>query len=250
MSSFSDHFSGVAAAYASYRPRYPAALFTWLAQLAPDRERAWDCGTGSGQAAEGLAAHFGEVAATDPSVAQLANAPRLNGVAYVAMTAEQAALADRTVALVTVAQALHWFNRRNFYREVDRVLRPGGVLAVWSYALAVTEPAIDAILGRFHSETLGPYWPAERSLVDSGYRGIELPYPELWAPPFQMDAEWDLTQLRGYLGTWSAVNRYRAERGADPVPALIRVVAEVWGDPAEKRPIGWPLALRVARKVD
>jgi SAM-dependent methyltransferase len=248
MSSFSDHFSGIAASYASYRPRYPAALFAWLAHLAPDRERAWDCGTGSGQAAEGLSVHFGEVVATDPSVAQLINAPRVDGVTYVATTAEQVALAEGTVALVTVAQALHWFKRGDFYREVDRVLRPCGVLAVWSYALAVTGPDIDAILRRFHGETLGPYWPVERSLVDSGYQGIELPYPELSHPPFRMDVEWDLAQLRGYLTTWSAVSRYRAERAEDPVPAVIRAVAQVWGDPAQKRRIGWPLTLRVARK--
>jgi SAM-dependent methyltransferase len=248
MSAFSDHFSGIAASYASYRPRYPVALFAWLADLAPDRQRAWDCGTGSGQAAEGLAAQFGEVVATDPSVAQLTNAPRVAGVEYVAMTAEQVALADGAVALVTVAQALHWFKRGDFYREVDRVLRPGGVLAAWSYALAVIDPTVDAILGRFHTETLGPYWPAERSLVDSGYRGIELPYPELSHPGFEMEAEWDLGQLAGYLTTWSAVSRYRAERGEDPVPAIVRTMAEAWANPADRRRIRWPLTLRVARK--
>jgi SAM-dependent methyltransferase len=248
MSSFSDHFSGIAGSYASYRPRYPAALFAWLADLAPDRQRAWDCGTGSGQAAEGLAARFGEVVATDPSVAQLTSAPRVAGVEYVAMTAEQVALADGAVALVTVAQALHWFKRADFYREVDRVLRPGGVLAAWSYALAVIDPAVDAILGGFHTETLGPYWPAERSIVDSGYRGIELPYPDLSQPGFEMEAEWDLPQLAGYLTTWSAVSRYRAERGEDPVPAIVRTIAEAWGNPADRRRIRWPLTLRVARK--
>jgi SAM-dependent methyltransferase len=248
MSSFVDHFSGVAASYASYRPRYPAALFAWLAHLAPDREHAWDCGTGNGQAAEGLAPLFREVVATDPSEAQLTNARRLRGVAFVTMTAEQAALAADAVALVTVAQALHWFKREEFYREVDRVLRPGGVLAVWSYALAVIDPDIDAILGRFHADTLGPYWPPERSLVDSGYRGIELPYPELSHPSFQMEAQWDLARLHGYLTTWSAVGRYRTERRDDPVPDAIRAVAAVWGDPVRTRRIAWPLTLRVARK--
>jgi SAM-dependent methyltransferase len=248
MPSFSDHFSGIASSYATYRPRYPAALFAWLAGLAPDRERAWDCGTGSGQAAEGLAAYFGEVAATDPSVAQLTNAIRVDGVAYLAMTAEQVALADRAVALVTVAQALHWFTRPDFYREVDRVLRPGGVLAAWTYAFALVDPDVDAILSRFHRETMGPYWPAERALVDSGYDGIELPYPELTTPAFEMAVEWDLQELGGYLTTWSAVSRYRAEHGEDPVPPIMESVAEVWGDPADRRRIRWPLTLRVARK--
>ncbi|MFL5606565.1 MAG: class I SAM-dependent methyltransferase [Gemmatimonadaceae bacterium] len=250
MSSFLDHFSGIAASYASYRPRYPAALFAWLADLAPDRKLAWDCGTGNGQAAEGLATYFGDVVATDPSVAQLTNASRVNRVAYLAMTAEQAALAGDAVSLVTVAQALHWFKREEFYREAGRVLRPGGVLAVWSYPLAVIDPHVDALLGRFHTETVGPYWPTERSLVDSGYQGIELPYPELSVPAFEMEAEWDLHQLGGYLTTWSAVSRYRAQRGEDPVPAIMGALGEVWGNPDDKRRIRWPLALRVARKVD
>jgi SAM-dependent methyltransferase len=246
--SFSDHFSRIASSYATYRPRYPAALFAWLAELAPDRTRAWDCGTGSGQAAEGLAAYFGEVVATDPSVAQLMNAARADRVWYAAMTAEQVALADRAVSLVTVAQALHWFTRGDFYGEVDRVLRPGGILAAWSYALAIIEPDIDAMLGRFHRDTVGPYWPPERSLVDSEYRDIVLPYPELSNPGFKMEAEWNLAQLGGYLTTWSAVSRYRAERAEDPVPAVMRTVAEAWGNPAATRRILWPLTVRVARK--
>jgi SAM-dependent methyltransferase len=249
MPSFSDHFSDIAASYASYRPHYPATLFAWLAGLAPDRGRAWDCGTGTGQAAEVLTVHFDEVVATDPSVAQLLNAPRVDRVSYIAMTAEQVALASRAVALVTVAQALHWFKREAFYREVDRVLRPGGVLAVWTYARAVIDPGVDAILGRFHTKTVGPYWPAERSFVDSAYEGIELPYPELSHPDFVMEVDWDLPQLAGYLTTWSAVSRYRAERGEDPVPPVIRAVAETWGNPGERRRIRWPLTLRIARKT-
>jgi len=74
MSGFADHFSATAAAYATFRPRYPDALFEWLAAIAPSRECAWDCATGSGQAASGLARHFEQVVATDPSAAQLAHA--------------------------------------------------------------------------------------------------------------------------------------------------------------------------------
>jgi SAM-dependent methyltransferase len=248
MPSFSDHFSGVAASYATYRPRYPAALFDWLSACAPDLDRAWDCGTGNGQAAEALAERFRDVIATDPSVAQLANATRADHVTYVAMTAEQAALAERAVGLVTVAQALHWFKHAPFFLEVDRVLRPGGILAVWSYALASIDPDIDDILSRFYEQTMGPYWPAERAFVKSGYAGIDLPYPELSHPHFEMEADWNLAQLGGYLSTWSAVSRYRAERGEDPLPAITHSLAEVWGSPSTVRRIRWPLALRVGRK--
>src|SRR2546423_3258978 len=229
MTAFSDHFSWTAASYASYRPRYPTALFDWLAAIAIDRSRAWDCGTGNGQAAVGLAERFDEVVATDPSVAQLANATRAAGVRYLAMTAEQAALLDRSVGVVTVAQALHWFKHPAFFSEAQRVLRPGGVLAVWSYGVATIEPALDALIMRFHRETVGPYWPAERAFVESGYAGVELPFPEIVSPSFEMKSEWTLPQLSGYISTWSAVGRYRTERGEDPIPELVRSLAELWG---------------------
>jgi SAM-dependent methyltransferase len=248
MPSFSDHFSRIAASYASYRPRYPAPLFDWLSANAADRERAWDCGTGNGQAAEALAERFGEVVATDPSVAQLANATCADNLIYVAMTAEQVAFADRTVGLVTVAQALHWFEHASFFGEVDRVLRPGGLLAVWSYALPTIDPDIDVILSHFYGRTMGPYWPAERAFVDSGYAGIDLPYPEISHPDFRMEAEWSLAQLRGYLSTWSAVSRFRAERGEDPLPAITQSLAKAWGDASMRHRIRWPLMVRVGRK--
>src|SRR4051812_8356731 len=117
MSSFADHFSRTAEAYAAFRPHYPDGLFEWLAVVAPTRDRAWDCATGSGQAATGLAKHFAHVVATDPSTAQLAHASASPRVTYVAMTAECAALGARSVALVTVAQALHWIDRLSFYDE-------------------------------------------------------------------------------------------------------------------------------------
>src|SRR6476661_897619 len=163
MPAFRDHFAFAASSYASYRPRYPAALFAWLASATRGHELAWDCGTGSGQAAIGLAAHYEAVVATDPSVSQLSSAEGARGVEYVAMSAEASALRAESMDLVTVAQALHWFDREGFFAEVDRVLRPGGLLAVWSYGLLAIEPAIDARLHHFYSNTVGPYWPSERA---------------------------------------------------------------------------------------
>lgn len=247
MPAFADHFAARSDAYARYRPHYPAALFDWIASVTPERGRAWDCGTGSGQAAVPLAERYGEVIATDPSVAQLARAERTGGVSYVATTAEQCALASNTADLVTVAQALHWFDRPAFFAEVDRVLRPGGTLAVWSYGLLSIDPAIDILLERLYVDTLGPYWPAERSLVDSGYSEIDLPYPEMDAPEVVMKASWSLAQLAGYLSTWSAVDRYRTALGVDPVPLHMRDVAAAWGASGERR-VRWPLIVRVARK--
>ena len=247
MPAFRDHFAFAASSYASFRPRYPAALFAWLASATRGHERAWDCGTGSGQAAVGLAAHYEAVVATDPSLSQLSSAVSARGVEYVAMSAEASALRAESVDLVTVAQALHWFDRARFFAEVDRVLRPGGLLAVWSYGLLTIEPAIDARLHHFYSDTLGGYWPSERALVDTGYAGIALPYPELPTPRVAMEASWTLVQVLGFLSTWSAVGRYRMAVEADPLRAFSNELASAWGT-KERRQVRWPLTLRAARK--
>jgi hypothetical protein len=131
---------------------------------------------------------------------------------------------------------------------VDRVLRPGGALAVWSYGLIAIDAAVDRHVAHLYREVVGPYWPPERALVDSGYAGIALPYAELPAPDFAMEAEWSLEQLGGYLSSWSAVARYRAAIGADPLPSFLRAVATSWGDPAAVHRIRWPLVVRAAKK--
>lgn len=247
MPAFDDHFAFAAESYRSFRPHYPDALFDWVASFTPSRERAWDCGTGSGQAAVALATRYGEVIATDPSTAQLGSAERADGVRYVAMTAERSALAPRSVDLVTVAQALHWFDRPAFFAEVDRTLRAGGALAVWSYGLLSVSSAIDALLRALYVDVLGPYWPKERALVDSGYAGIALPYAEVTGPDLTIEAMWTLPQLAGYLSTWSAVGRYRKAVGSDPLPDFVQDVASVWSD-TEPRRVRWPLLVRLGRK--
>jgi SAM-dependent methyltransferase len=215
----------------------------------PGRELAWDCATGSGQAAIGLARRFERVIATDASPQQIAAAnavaphPR---VEYRVAPAEASGLDAGSADLVTVAQALHWFDLPAFYAEARRVLRPQGLLAAWSYGHPVLgEPQADAVFQRFYAETVVPYWPPERALVDDAYRTIDFPFEELEAPTFEMRTEWPLAALLGYVGTWSATTRFRKARGSDPVPELRRELAAVWGDPETRREISWPLAIRV-----
>lgn len=247
--SFKDHFSGHAADYSRFRPDYPAELFAWLAAQTPARERAWDCATGSGQAACGLAPHFAEVIATDASAPQVENARPCRGVRYAVASAEASGLVDATIDLITVAQALHWFDLPRFYAEVSRVLRPGGVIAVWTYNLFRLDPAIDALVDRFYSETVGDYWPFERRLVEGGYRDLPFPFAAVEpVPEFRMQSAWSLDHLTGYLGTWSAVRRYREAKGVDPVAELRPALAAVWGDAERERAVQWPLALRVGRR--
>ena len=247
MTTFSDHFSATASSYARFRPGYPPALFAWLESVAPDHRLAWDCGTGSGQAAVPLADHFAHVVATDPSAAQLSHALRRAGVHYAAMSAEHSALAAGSVSLVTVAQALHWFDQPAFYAEARRVLAARGVVAIWSYGLlTLHHPALDAIVRRFHGETMGPYWPPERRQVDEGYRTLVLPFEPIGAPAFAMQADWTLDHVAGYLSTWSAVRRARTATGADPVPGVIDALRASWGGTQVRR-IEWPLTLHAGR---
>lgn len=243
---FKDHFSVAAHEYDRYRPAYPAALLEFLAAAAPGHGLAWDCATGTGQAAVALAGHFEQVIATDASAAQIEHAVAHPHVQYRVARAEDCPLPDGSVDLVTVAQALHWFDLEPFYAEVYRVARPGAVFAAWTYSLADADPQVDPLVQAFY-EKMSPWWPPERAHVEDGYRQLAFPFAPLAAPAFEIRETWPLERLLGYFGTWSAVNRCRKETGADPVETLGRQLAQVWGDPSGPRPVRWPLHLRVGR---
>jgi SAM-dependent methyltransferase len=247
MSAFKDHFSANASGYAAYRPDYPAELFAFLAGQVDRHGLAWDCATGNGQAARGLAAHFREVVATDASAQQIENAVPMRGVSYRVAPAEVSGLAAASVDLVTVAQAVHWFDLARFYAEVKRVLRPDGVLALWCYERLRVDPAIDPLIESFYMNSLGPYWPPEQRWVESGYRDLPFPFEEQAVPAFGMRAEWSLDQLLGYFATWSAVQAYRAALHQDPLPALRASLAERWISNDGRKTLKWPLSLRLGR---
>ena len=237
-----DHFSQVAGDYRTFRPQYPASLFEWLASLTSRHELAWDAGTGNGQAAVALAKYFDHVIATDFSAGQLANAVRHPRVDYRVAPAEQSGAAAASVDLVTVAQALHWFDTGRFFAEVRRVLVPSGVVAAWTYGIVrADQPAADQVLHNFYYHRIGPWWPENRQLVEEGYRSIHFPFAMLDIPAFEMKVSWNVPELTGYVGTWSAVSRYREATGTDPVPDLAQQLTVSWGNPLERREIRWSL---------
>ncbi|GIV61659.1 MAG: SAM-dependent methyltransferase [Rhodothermaceae bacterium] len=244
--SFRDHFSAVAEAYARYRPGYPPAVFTFLAGRVPVQERAWDAGTGNGQAALGLARHFDEVVATDASARQIEQAVPHPRITYRVEPAERTTLAGASVDLVTVAQALHWFDLDRFYAEVRRVTRPHAVLAVLAYAMCRVAPAVDAVVDRYYRKVLDAYWPPERAYYLRGY-DVPFPFALLETPSFVYEVDWDLATFLGYLGTWSAARRYVEDRGEDPRGVIRRDLAEAWGEPGAIQRVRWPLILKVAR---
>jgi SAM-dependent methyltransferase len=242
-----DHFSGVSSGYAEFRPRYPRALFEFIADVAPNHDRAWDCGAGNGQASIDLAESFRQVVGSDLSAAQIGHAPAHTRISWVVAAAEAAPIAKKSVDVVTIAQALHWFDHARFYGEVRRVSVPGAAIVAWTYCPSKMEGEPGAIHDRLMFETLRGYWPPERWHVDTGYRSIPFPFERIEAPVLRLDERWPLTQLTGYMRTWSATSRYRKQHGVDPVVAVERELRAVWGDPDERRPISWPLVVLAGR---
>jgi ubiquinone/menaquinone biosynthesis C-methylase UbiE len=246
-SGFKDHFSGHASAYAGARPRYPDELFDWLATLTVNHDTAWDCGTGNGQAALGLAAHFRRVIATDPSKQQLESAFPHARIEYRVAAAESPGLELQSVDLLTVAQALHWFDHPKFYQQVRKVLRPAGAIAVWCYGLCSIEPAIDARVQAFYDGETGPYWPPERRLIDEGYRTLEFPFAEVTPPALHMQQRWTLGQFLAYLRTWSAVQKFISKNARDPVSVLTKELEKLWGGADTVKAVSWPLHIRAGK---
>jgi len=243
---FKDLFSRQAADYARFRPSYPPALFDWLASMTPARRVAVDVGAGNGQAAHALATHFERVFALEPSAAQLANAGSSERVVFQRGAAEATGLPDATADLLVAAQAFHWFAHAAFFAEVKRVVRPGGALAIWCYAIASITPAVDAVVHELYEPILGPYWEPERRLVETGYATVEVPFPALEAPRFEMRLPWTFEQLIGYLSTWSSLQRYLRETGHNPLEALLGRLEAAW-DGAAARTVTWPLFVRAFR---
>ncbi len=246
---FQDHFSTVAANYRLYRPHYPSALMDCLHACCCDHDLVWDCATGNGQAAVPLSQHFRHVWATDASAHQISQAEMAPGVSYAVAEAGQSGLADASVDLVVVAQALHWLPMDAFYQEVKRVLKPQGVLAVWCYGrIQVDRPDLQAIFDDL-DRIIAPYWPPERHWVDEAYQNIPFPFVEQLFPRFEMRTAWKLSQLLGYVSSWSAVQAWSRQHPGSLLEDLAQVLAEKGVDEFVDLAISWPLRGRLGTLV-
>ena len=237
-----DNFSNQALLYAQYRPTYPPALFEYLAGFVANKNTAWDCGTGNGQSAVALSKYFKKVIATDISSKQIDNAEKAVNIYYSVQPSEHTNIESSSVDLITVAQAIHWFDFEKFYAEVKRVAAQNAFIAVWAYSLLKIEGTIDEIISDYHFNFLGNYWDAERKYVDDEYKNIPFPFNQINTPPFFIEKYWSLTELEGYLNTWSALQKYIAAKGYNPVPGLINSIKPYWGS-QEKRKIIFPIHL-------
>ena len=244
---FADHFSTIAAQYAAYRPHYPPALAGALASMCSARDAAWDAGCGNGQLSIALAPHFTRVIATDPSQEQIAAAEPHARVEYRCEPAEHSTLADASVDLAVAAQAAHWFQWPRYVAEVERVARPGALVALVSYGIMYVEGDVDALIRDYYTNVVGPYWPPGREHVENGYRDLAWPWPAVEAPPIDMTAEWTRDELAGYIATWSATVKLVKTVGTGPYDAFRARLSAAWpGD--ERRTVRWPLAIRLARR--
>jgi SAM-dependent methyltransferase len=242
---FKDHFSALSTGYSRFRPGYSSDLFDYLSSLTPTHKLAWDCATGTGQSACSLAEHFDMVIATDASPQQIEQAQKHPSVEYRVATAENSGMEAGSVDLITVAQALHWFEIPRFMHEAQRVLRSRGIIAVWTYNLFRITPEIDAIVDDLYWNILDGFWAPERKMVENGYIDLNMPFLELDPPRFGMKARWPLEQMLGYLGTWSAIGKYRQIEKKDPLLDVAARLQRLWGDVATEKEILWPLSLRV-----
>lgn len=224
-----DNFSRNSDKYALFRPGYPNELFAFLKDLVAEKHRAWDCGTGNGQVASRLADFMEEVYATDISGEQLRQAVPRQNIRYSKQPAEKTSFPSEFFDLVTVAQAIHWFDFDLFYHEVKRVLKPSGIIAVMGYGLFRTNPETEAVIDHLYRDILGPYWDPERKYLEDNYEGIPFPFEEIKTPEFSFSENWTYEHLIGYLNTWSATKHYEAATGNNAVDLVKEDLKSTFG---------------------
>jgi ubiquinone/menaquinone biosynthesis C-methylase UbiE len=237
-----DLFSEHSKLYSQFRPTYPNELYEFIFSQVKNFETAWDCGTGNGQSARVLSKQFKKVLATDISAQQIEHAYQADTIFY-SVCGEKTSFDDNSIDLITVAQAIHWFNIESFYEEVNRVAKPNAVLAVWGYSLLSINPEINLIIYDFYKNVVGSYWDQERHFIDEQYKTIPFPFKEIATPVFEFSFDWTLSQLAGYLTTWSAVRKYMHANKINPVIKLIEDITPLWKEDIMR--ITFPLFLRL-----
>jgi SAM-dependent methyltransferase len=250
MTKFKDNFSKQATVYYRFRPTYPKELFEYLSGLTEKHKLAWDCGTGNGQSADMLAEFYEKVYATDPSSEQINNAVPNEKITYKVEKAESPELSNASVDLITVAQAVHWFDLDRFYRAAKRVLKPNGIIAIWAYGIPQISDELDPIIKDFHDNTLGAFWQPENKLIEQEYRTLPFPFTAIDAPAFYIQKYLDLNELLGHFRSWSATQKYIEKFDKDPLRTLRQIFSEYWEDEEIEKEVVWKLILRIGKLTE
>lgn len=241
-----DNFSNTAEKYANFRPSYPAPLIEYIANLCDHKVAAWDCGTGNGQVAMELCKYFQRVFATDISQNQIDNAYWDDKITYEVEAAESCSFPNKSFDLITIAQAIHWFDFDLFYEQVRRTIKPKGLIAIIAYGLIQIDDSVDTILKELYTDILGSFWDPERKMIDEQYKTIPFPFTEMETPSFSIELNWTLDHLMGYLHTWSAVEHYQKSKNAHPILLIKDKLKKAWGKDAKKQ-IQFPIYLRLGK---
>lgn len=244
------NFANNAENYRRYRPDYPDQLFHYLAMLSDNHENAWDVATGNGQAAIGLAQSFSKVYASDISTRQLENAHQRKNIKYFVGRAEQCKFPDESMDIITVAQALHWFDIDKFFAEAKRILKPGGILAVWNYQLLQINHEVDAVIRHLYENVLKNYWPNQRETLENNFSDYQFPFQTIPTPDFKVEKTWTFDQVIGYLNSWSATQNYIQQEQKNPISQLSQKLIFAWCDTNHMKKVQWPIKLTVCRKPE
>lgn len=239
-----DYFSGHSKLYATFRPTYPSNLYSFIFRYVKNFDSAWDCATGNGQVASILANHFKHVHATDISQQQLDNAVQASNISYSIQPAEKTTFANNQFDLITVGQALHWFNLEKFYDEVNRVAKRDALLAVWGYTVCNVNCKVDEHFNHFYNHVVGPYWDSARKMVEEEYKNVPFPFELIEAPKFSIQVEWTLEEFGGYLTTWSATQKFIKDKNYNPVPEVVKLIQPHWN---EKEKVTFPVFLKLGK---
>ena len=239
-----DLFSQNSQLYKQARPGYPLSVIHEILKHTPEHSFAWDCGAGSGQFTQLLVPYFEQIVATDLSESQLQSAPYFENVSYQIQIAEQTIFANQSFDLISVAQAIHWFDFEKFYAEVRRTLKVNGLLAVVGYGLLeIQDQQVNTMIQALYYEKLAGCWDAERRYIDEAYQTIPFDFDEITVPKFSMTYQWTAAQLLKYLSTWSAIKNYQDQYAEHALLDL----AEYLQDLEQKFEITFPVFLRLGR---
>jgi SAM-dependent methyltransferase len=242
-----DYFSEQAELYARYRPTYPDEMYEFILDHLHQTKNAWDCGTGSGQVARKLSEYFDCVYATDISQQQMDLAVQKKNITYLEASAEDSGLPADTFDLITVAQAIHWFDFDRFYDEVRRTANQNGLLAVIGYMMLSINPEIDPIISNLYDEAFGKFFNENRKYINEAYRNIPFPFEEIATPNFEFSASWSLDELEGFFNSWSAIQKIKNSEGYNPANKTLEQIGEKISDTQQHLDVTFPVVLRLGR---
>lgn len=219
-------FTQVADVYQQFRPGYPGALYETLAQLVPPVPESCvlDVGCGTGNVTRELSKIYNSVYGVDPSEGMLEQARRvpvesINPISWTEGFSESLPFEAHFFDLITVAQAFHWFDADRFLKESKRVLKPGGLIAIFAEGPApgmVYRSNIHKIIRNFKAgdgNTSGrsnnrPRQRPDELLQSHGFSKVQ-------KIVIEYDLAWEIDRFVGFMNSMSMMADFGADERAE-----------------------------------